>query len=119
MKNSGIFSSEAGLACLLFVLLALPVPLQGGPRPNALLAQQKLQDLLLVWEIEGTAMQDMEKDANFFLGGGYALEIDGRKISGGLVRLPMGRGGGKIVSARIITRTALGGARIVKLSIAP
>ncbi|GEM_PF-6726736 len=104
---------------MVFVLILLMSPLQGGPAPHALLGQQKLHDLLLVWAMDGSGAQEMEKDANFFLGSSYALEIDGQKMPGGLSQFPPGRGNGKTVGARIIIWAGLGGVRAVKLSFAP
>ena len=67
----------------------------------------------------GTSAQEMEKDANFFLGRPYALEIDGQKISGNLPEFTSGRGEGKIAGAQIIMHAGSGAVRAVKLSFAP
>ncbi len=83
MNTDGIFSYEAGIAALLLIAIVLAAQPHGFTRPEKLLQTQKLHDLLIVWAMEGTGIEEMEKDAQLFLGPGtgFAIEYRGEKVT--------------------------------------
>ena len=81
--EKGFFSAEALLA--FFVLTVIVLALFEGQlekfSPAGIIAQKKMNDLLIVWAMDETPEGEMAEDAEFFLGNGnFSLEVDGVKL---------------------------------------
>lgn len=122
VNTEGIFSYEAGLAALLLIAIILAAQPQQPARPEKLLQIQKLHDLLIVWAMEGTGIEEMEKDAQLFLGPGtgFAIEYRGEKVTVPAHEnsaKPVDTGNSEAVSDEIIYSVRDGIAEKIRLSI--
>jgi len=68
VKIKGILSIESIIAFSILVLLIASLPLQKSFSARDIFAEQKKQDLEIVWGIEETSSNEMQKDAELFIG---------------------------------------------------
>ncbi|MCR4335704.1 MAG: hypothetical protein NUV57_04155 [archaeon] len=112
MKNNGFFSLEALLAFSIIVLLIAVTPINENFSGKDLFAQQKENDLLIVWARNNSGKEEMLKDAELFLKGSkFEITINNEKY------LPELNKEGKDVISRGIKRSNKGKIETIRISI--
>jgi len=77
VSPNGFFSFEAAASFFIFLCIILLLIPQSNDFSDVLL-HQKTGDLLIVWAVEKSAVEEMFSDANYFFGNNYYLSLDDR-----------------------------------------